>query len=107
MDSVLYTTVINPTEQSRTYGYLGAHGRTLAAGEQYLHPGNLLDQLASKPRQHAALVRDLDAGDLAIMSTPAPILWDNTADEAKVLVLADGTLGVTDSEFGPYSSSLH
>lgn len=106
MRDALYTTVVNTSGAARHFGYLGAHGITLAADAQYSHPGNLLRQVARKPRQLAALQADLAAGVLEIMNTPAVVLWDNTRDEAKVLTLADGALAAADSGWqGDYSSS--
>lgn len=105
MDTTLFTTVINPTDQTRRYGYLGAHGRELAAGEQYTHRGNLALQAMKRPRERDALLRDLDAGYLQILNTPAPILYDLTQRRAKAVSLDDGALGVAVPDTGDYSSS--
>lgn len=102
----LYSTVVNLTDGERSFGYLGQHGRRLAAGEQYTVPGNIVDQIAANRRKFQALERDLDDGVVAIVKTPAVFLYDETEDQTKVLTLDNETLGSADASYGGYSSSL-
>lgn len=95
----LYTKVRNISGATRTFAYLGARGKTLAANETYLHPGNLAEQLAAKTsnREFNALKRSLDDHQsLEIVSTPSVHLYDEVRDETQVLALRGGDLGMTD-----------
>ncbi len=110
-----YTTVRNISGVEKTFGFLGKHSKRLEAGEQYTVPGNIIDQLAKEPRKFNAMERAVagftdQAGNdvdptLAIVSTPAVHLYDDTADDTKVLTLDNGTLGKSDPCWGAYSST--
>jgi hypothetical protein len=101
--SCLYTTVIN-TGATRPIGYLGKHGKRLAAGEQFSEPGHLPDKLRDNLRKFHSLERDLDEGRLAILSTPSVHLYDDTLDVAKVLELNNNSLSAQDPCWGSYVS---
>jgi hypothetical protein len=80
----LYTTVKNVTDKSRHYGYLGKHGRSLAAGAELTVFGHIQHSLGHgeiAERKRKALLRDLDATPprLAILETPRAVVYDATA----------------------------
>ncbi len=106
----LYTTVKNPLAFSRPYGYLGAHGRTLAAGASFSQIGDLVDSMLGRHsrwerRNTAALERDLLADKIEIIRTPRPILKDAVNDEIKALDLSGGILGVIDPSWGAFTDT--
>jgi len=104
----LFTKVKNISGKTRTFGYLGPHGKELAANETYLHRGNLITQLGAlrSSRKFEALQRSLDErGSLEVISTPSIHLYDETADRTQVLALDDGELGMTDPCWASEGSS--
>lgn len=108
--SMLFTTVKNPLGTTRTYGYLGAHGRELPAGAHFTQIGSLVDAIApnniSKSyRKTDALQRDLLAVNIIIVNTPAVILKDTVNSQVKALKISGGALGITDPSWGAYTDS--
>jgi hypothetical protein len=106
----LYTTVQNLTGKAHSFGFLGAHGRRLAANEQYSEYGNLLQKVASRfpwsRRRSEALERALLGSRLAIISTPIGVVKDATTGNSKMLTLTNGTLGVADTCFPAFKGTL-
>lgn len=111
----LYTHFQNIAPVSRFYGFLGEHGRTLAANEVVTEPGDVATKLATKSRRDfQSLERCLkgftDAAGAAVapclllVKTPAPFLIDETTDDIKTLRLNNGSLAVADTCLGAYSS---
>ena len=112
-----FTTVINVSGVTRSYGFLGKHGMELAANAQFTEPGNLVSKVAQKNRRSFnALERSVqgytdDAGNvhaptLAIIKTPDVFLHDSTSYATKSLTLTGGTLGSADPGWGPTESAL-
>lgn len=105
----LYTTVKNPLSFSRTYGYLGAHGKTLPAGAHFTQIGDLVDVMTGdkryKVRATDALERDILADKIEIISTPRPILKDGSTSDIKMLDLDAAALGVVDPCWGAYNDA--
>ncbi len=101
----LSSTVINNSGVTRSFGMLPPHGRRLAPNEQVSIPGDLSTRLAGNKRNFDAFHAMLAAGDLVLLSTPAPVLYDPTLDVVKVLALDDGELGIADPSYGGFSSS--
>lgn len=104
----LFTTVKNPLGHSRSYGYLGKHGRTLPAGARFTQFGDLIAALgvtnsATNKRKADALQRDLLNGKIELISTPAPILRDDMTFDIKALSLSAGALGTVDPSWGAYN----
>lgn len=68
----LYTTVKNTSGSERVFGFLGTHGKRLAADETYTVRGDLVATLGAKKssRQFKALEKCLEDGDL-VLSSPA------------------------------------
>lgn len=101
----LYTVVQNPTDVERTFGFLGARGMTLAAGEVIALPGDLIATLGArsaaggKRRQFDGLERALKAGRIQINSLPAPVLYDPVDEVPKSLAIENGVLGVVDPAY--------
>ena len=95
MPSNLSTVVKNTSGGPRYFAFIGRNGRTLAADEEYSVPGNLLDIVAAEdmPVKLEALKAVLAAGDLTIVSTPSPTLYDATAEETRILALDAEELG--------------
>lgn len=80
--SDLYTTVKNKAGVSRTFGYLGRHGRTLDANETLTIYGNLQDQPGWNKRKQQSYERDLLAGRIELLNTPRVVLKDTAPDAA-------------------------
>lgn len=105
----LYTTVKNPLSYTRTYGYVGAHGRDLTSGAEYSMIGDIVDVLTGdkryKVRATHALQRDLlnVPPRIEIISTPPPIFKDTVTFAIKTLGLTSGALGVIDPCWGSYT----
>lgn len=78
----LYTTVKNIGSSSRFFGYVGRHGRRLAAAASLTVFGDLCAQPGWNRRKQLALERDLLAGRLTILNTPRPIIKDSAPDAA-------------------------
>ena len=97
----LYTIVKNTSGVEKFFGYLGEHGTTLAANATLAIFGNLQESLRGNPRKIAGLEYDLQngaglptaAGALTIISTPRPIVHDDTPAAA----LADASTTATGS----------
>ena len=102
------TKVRNVSATTKTFGYLGRRGKTLAAGEEYTFDGDLRAWLSALPRptKLKKFIADLEAGHIALVSDPAVHLYDPTLDVTKVVKLDNGTLGVQDPSWGAYSSSI-
>jgi len=94
----LYTVVKNTSGGSRFFGFLGNGGIRLANNEQVSVRGNLVATLGAsrRKRNFTTLETALENGDLQIVSTPAPVLYDAVAAQAFQLALQDGCLGVVD-----------
>jgi hypothetical protein len=103
----LHTTVKNTSGAVRTYGFLGTHGKRLAANERFTQPGDLVAKLgASKyQRQFKALERSLKTGSLSIVASPAIYLYDEEEDETRELALQGGLLGTVDPAWDSAGSS--
>lgn len=98
----LKTTVRNISGGTRSFGFLGAHGRRLADNEIITLPGNVIDHLGGgghwDQRKFKALERALQADPplLEIMETPAVHLYDETRTLTRILVQDAGVLGTID-----------
>jgi len=99
--SCLYSTVVNETGVTRSFGFLPPHGATLDADEQYTVFGHIAEAIsrgehATDRRYHQALVNALDRGDISILATPLPIILDAGNGESKMQHLNNGTLSLVD-----------
>ena len=95
----LYTTVKNTSGAARVFGFLGAHGKRLAANETYTVPGDLVATLGKGgrggQRQFKALEKALETNKIDIVSSPAVYLTDATDGSRDQLKLDNNTLGTT------------
>lgn len=106
----LLSTVKNTSGSTKFFAVLPPHGRTLTSGEEITVFGNILEAIfrgdrTNSPRFSNALRNALDNGDLDIVSTPSPILYDETNDASKRLVLDGGAIYAVDSCWSGSSSS--
>ena len=105
--SHLYVTVKNPLTFSRSYGYLGVHGKTLGAGVHFTQIGDLVSVMTGdkryKKRATAALERDLLNDKIEIISSPRVILKDAATFDIKALNLTGTVLGTIDPSWGAYN----
>ncbi len=99
----LYTTVENTSGAEKVFGFLGTHGKRLAANETYTVPGDLVTKLGAKRsmRQFKALEAALSVGDLKIVSSPAVYLYDATDEVTRELEISGGVLGTVDPQWDP------
>jgi hypothetical protein len=111
----LYTTVRNLRTKATFFGFLPPHGRRLAAGEELSFIGSIQERLytngvlRNQKRKSLEAALDQDTGSpakMAIVKTPAVILFDDTRDESKKLNLANGSFATADPSFAKYSQSL-
>jgi len=108
MLACLYTTVKNTSGAEQHFGFLGAHGVTLADGAEHSTAGDLVTRIASArdaDRSFPAFETALDNTDIVILKTPAVHLYDATLDEVQVLALNNSTLGVVEPCWGHYFES--
>jgi hypothetical protein len=94
----LYTTVKNVSGKTLTFGFLGAHGKTLDNNETYTVPGDLVTKLGSKRSQRSfqALERALTENLLDIVKSPSVYLLSDSGSVTKELAInATGVLGTT------------
>lgn len=100
----LYTYVKNISGERRTFSFLPPHGVTLDNDEEYGFLGE--PSLAVSRGDYrrgakylAAFKASVARGDLAVVSTPSPVIVDATTDASKVVRVNNGVLGVVDPCF--------
>lgn len=71
----LYTIVRNPTDSDMFYGWLPPHGRTIAAGETAMIPGELLPWLKGNMRKLRSIQQNLADGVIEVLQTPVQHAW--------------------------------
>lgn len=103
----LFTRVRNSSDASKFYGFLGPHGTTLAAAGTYDFPGDLVQSLANKPLQFAALQAALNVDHtLEIVRQPAAILLDTATGATKQIALTNGSVVLADPNWGSFDHVL-
>lgn len=92
----LYTTVKNVSGKTLTFGFLGAHGKTLNANDTYTVPGDLVTKLGAQrsQRKFKALERALVNNLLDIVSSPSVYLLSGSTTR-ELAANATGVLGTT------------
>ena len=94
----LYTTVKNVSGATRVFGFLGKHGKRLAAGATFTVPGDLVGALGAQQstRQFKALERALLTNALEIVKSPSVYLRDDADTVTRELGMATNKeLGTT------------
>jgi hypothetical protein len=90
--------VKNTSGVSKVFSFLPTHGRRLAPVEEFTFIGSPTEAISRgvgfKTRHLAALETALVNGNLTLLHTPNPILFDSVTLERKMLVLDGGSLGV-------------
>lgn len=96
----LYTTVKNVSGKTRTFGFLGAHGKTLEDQATFSVPGDLVAKLGNQrsKRSFNALERALQVGDLVITKSPAVYLTDVDDGSLDQLQVNENTVTTTSPE---------
>jgi hypothetical protein len=91
--SDLYTTVKNVSGKTLTFGFLGAHGKTLANNATYTVPGDLVTKLGAQrsQRKFKALERALTNNLLDIVKSPSVYLLSETGSVTKELAMNSGS----------------
>lgn len=91
----LYTTVKNVSGKTRTFGFLGAHGKTLENNATFSVPGDLVAKLGNQrsKRSFKALERALENGDLVVVSSPAVYLSDTADGSLHEVKVTTNTVG--------------
>jgi hypothetical protein len=99
----LYTTVENTSGSAKVFGFLGTHGKRLAANETYTVPGDLVAKLGGQrsQRKFKALEAALTTGDLKIVSSPAVYLYSEQSEVTRELALDGLVLGTVDPQWDP------
>lgn len=101
--SCVFSVVKNASGGKKKFGFLPPHGRELDDDEEFTCFGSILEAVANAngdrvtSRRHMiAFEAALERGDIEIVSTPAPILQDQTSGLTKMLRLNSGALGTID-----------
>ena len=98
--SCLVSVLRNTSGQRKTFGFIPPHGKTLAANEEISVFGNILEAINRGDRfgnRHMnALLDALDLGLITIVSTPAPILFDETLQTSHILGIDNGNVVISD-----------
>jgi hypothetical protein len=104
----LETKVRNMTGVTATFGFLPPHGKTLTAGQEYTFFGSLsaLLQAITSKRKRTAFQNALKNGDIVVVSSPTPFLYDATLDVTKTVAIDNGSVTVVDPCGVTYSSSI-
>ena len=99
----LYTTVENTSGADKVFGFLGTHGKRLAANETFTVPGDLVSKLGGQrsQRKFKALEKALQDGDLKIVSSPAVYLYSTQSEVTRELALEGLVLGTVDPQWDP------
>lgn len=103
--SCVHTTIRSQLSVARSFGFLGALGMRLEAGEQVMIPGDAWDMISTNKRKFDGLQNALARGDIAIVRSPQAIVWDDGADSAKTLKINSGTLSSVDPCWGAFHST--
>jgi len=106
----LFSTIRNVSGKKMRFGMLPPHGRELEVDEEFTVFGNIQEavvrsQRVTSRRHQQALEDALRDGNLFLVETPSPILFDESDHESKQLNLDGGSLGVVDPCYGSFSSS--
>lgn len=98
----LYTTVKNVSGKTLAFGFLGAHGKTLANNETFTVPGDLVTKLGAQrsQRKFQALERALVGGMLEIVKSPSVYLLSESGGVTRELAMASTKeLGTTEPSY--------
>ncbi len=98
----LYTTIKNVSGGEKAFSFLPPHGRRLANNAEITEIGGL-SEIVRRPggfvaskRHIAGLQAALLAGDIEVINTPTPVLYDGTKDETRQLKLDNSILYAAD-----------
>ena len=98
--SCLVSVLRNTSGQIKTFGFIPPHGKKLGVAEEISVFGNILEAINRGDRfgnRHMnALLDALDRGDIVIVSTPAPILFDETLQTSHILGIDNGNVVIAD-----------
>lgn len=95
--SDLYTVVKNVSGKTLTFGFLGAHGKTLENNATYTVPGDLVTKLGAQrsQRKFKSLERALTGNLLDIVKSPSVYVLSVTGSITREVAMnASGVLGV-------------
>lgn len=93
----LQSTVKNTSGSTQIFSFLPGHGVTLTSGEEKTYTGDIVDLVSRKTKRDLdSFLANLESGAISIVSTPAPVLYDETDDISQRLVLDNSTLFATD-----------
>ena len=95
-----HTTIKNISGGTKRFGFLPPHGMELASDEEVTVFGDIREAVNRGDRfgnrWMTALANALEADELQIVNTPAPIFYDETLDTVKILVVDNGTVALAD-----------
>lgn len=88
--SDLYTVVKNVSGKTLTFGFLGAHGKTLESNATFTVPGDLVTKLGAQrsQRKFKALERALTENLLEIVRSPSVYLLSESGNVTRELAMA-------------------
>ena len=105
-DSAFYSTVKNISGQTKVFGFLPPHGRTLAPNQEFTVFGNILSAIGGQRGGRAESRRDIVAfenaivnGYLQVTQTPSPILQDEVTGTSVMLEVENGSLSMVTPEW--------
>lgn len=95
-----HTTVKNISGGTKRFGFLPPHGMELAADEEVAVFGDIREAVNRGDRFGKrwmdALANALENNELDIVNSPAPIFYDETLDNSKILVVDNGAVALDD-----------
>lgn len=95
-----HTTLKNVSGVAKRFGFLPPHGMELAVDEEVTVFGDIREAVNRGdrfgPRWMNALEAALTNNELDIVNTPAPVFYDETADNSKILVVDNGSVSIAD-----------
>ena len=105
-DGCLFTTVKNTSGGALHFGFLPPHGRTLADEEEATIFGDL-HAVVTNPRSQRALAKALDDGDLTIVTSPCPIVFDDGDQASYRLGSNNGSPVATAPDWDSFNGSYN
>lgn len=93
--------LVNTSGVAKTFSFLPPHGIRLEAGEMLAITGDLIQRISAGEngavtRNIQSFLKALDRGDLMIIKSPHQVLFDETKEISRVLVVDNDTIGVAD-----------
>ena len=109
-NDTLYSRIRNISGAAKNCSWFPPHGKTFAIGESVTLFGNIYSYFQSPSRimnrKRAAFELDVVTNNhIEITQSPAPLIFDATAQAVKVVTVSNGTLSAISPSYGAYAGS--